>query len=69
MKFILKLNFEHALKTDWICLFSKGFLTESGKKRASVILSTEDQSSFQVTQMTIKVSLRFDFTVFIEKAG
>ncbi|XP_036975972.1 zinc finger ZZ-type and EF-hand domain-containing protein 1 isoform X2 [Acanthopagrus latus] len=32
-----------------------GFLTESGKKRASVILSTEDQSSFQVTQMTIKV--------------
>uniref|UniRef100_A0A671TYH1 Zinc finger ZZ-type and EF-hand domain containing 1 n=1 Tax=Sparus aurata TaxID=8175 RepID=A0A671TYH1_SPAAU len=32
-----------------------GFLTESGKKRASVILSTEDQSNFQVTQMTIKV--------------
>ncbi|XP_034149248.1 LOW QUALITY PROTEIN: zinc finger ZZ-type and EF-hand domain-containing protein 1 [Esox lucius] len=32
-----------------------GFLTESGKKRASVILSTEDQSSFQVTQMKVKV--------------
>lgn len=32
-----------------------GFLTESGKKRASVILSTEDQSNFQVTQMKIKV--------------
>ncbi|KAL2094997.1 hypothetical protein ACEWY4_009716 [Coilia grayii] len=32
-----------------------GFLTEAGKKRASVILSTEDQSSFQVTQIKIKV--------------
>ncbi|CDQ81499.1 unnamed protein product [Oncorhynchus mykiss] len=32
-----------------------GFLTESGKKRASVILSTEDQSNFQVTQMKVKV--------------
>ncbi|KAJ7997345.1 hypothetical protein DPEC_G00228020 [Dallia pectoralis] len=32
-----------------------GFLTESGKKRASVILSTEDQSNFQVTQMKLKV--------------
>uniref|UniRef100_A0A665UYY4 Zinc finger, ZZ-type with EF hand domain 1 n=1 Tax=Echeneis naucrates TaxID=173247 RepID=A0A665UYY4_ECHNA len=32
-----------------------GFLTESGKKKASVILSTEDQSNFQVTQMKIKV--------------
>ncbi|RVE63589.1 hypothetical protein OJAV_G00137730 [Oryzias javanicus] len=32
-----------------------GFLTESGRKKASVILSTEDQSSFQVTQMKIKV--------------
>ncbi|XP_041807765.1 zinc finger ZZ-type and EF-hand domain-containing protein 1 [Chelmon rostratus] len=32
-----------------------GFLTESGKKKASVILSTEDQSNFQVTQMRIKV--------------
>ncbi|XP_034034875.1 zinc finger ZZ-type and EF-hand domain-containing protein 1 [Thalassophryne amazonica] len=32
-----------------------GFLTESGKKKASVILSTEDQSTFQVTQMKIKV--------------
>ncbi|XP_046876692.1 LOW QUALITY PROTEIN: zinc finger ZZ-type and EF-hand domain-containing protein 1 [Hypomesus transpacificus] len=32
-----------------------GFLTESGRKRASVILSTEDQSTFQVTQMKIKV--------------
>ncbi|KAF7655072.1 hypothetical protein LDENG_00061510 [Lucifuga dentata] len=32
-----------------------GFLTESGRKRASVILSTEDQSNFQVTQMKIKV--------------
>ncbi|XP_061596133.1 zinc finger ZZ-type and EF-hand domain-containing protein 1 isoform X1 [Cololabis saira] len=32
-----------------------GFLTESGKRKASVILSTEDQSSFQVTQMKIKV--------------
>uniref|UniRef100_A0A3Q2PLQ1 Zinc finger ZZ-type and EF-hand domain containing 1 n=1 Tax=Fundulus heteroclitus TaxID=8078 RepID=A0A3Q2PLQ1_FUNHE len=31
------------------------FLTESGKKKASVILSTEDQSNFQVTQMKIKV--------------
>lgn len=34
---------------------SSGFLTESGRKKASVILSTEDQSSFQVTQMKIKV--------------
>uniref|UniRef100_A0A8C9TVL8 Zinc finger ZZ-type and EF-hand domain containing 1 n=1 Tax=Scleropages formosus TaxID=113540 RepID=A0A8C9TVL8_SCLFO len=32
-----------------------GFLTESGKRRASVILSTEDQTSFQVTQMKVKV--------------
>uniref|UniRef100_A0AAY4E5U1 Zinc finger ZZ-type and EF-hand domain-containing protein 1 n=1 Tax=Denticeps clupeoides TaxID=299321 RepID=A0AAY4E5U1_9TELE len=32
-----------------------GFLTESGKRRASVILSTEDQSCFQVTQIKIKV--------------
>ncbi|XP_062414058.1 zinc finger ZZ-type and EF-hand domain-containing protein 1 isoform X3 [Pungitius pungitius] len=32
-----------------------GFLTESGKKKASVILSTEDQSNFQITQMKIKV--------------
>ncbi|XP_041864265.1 zinc finger ZZ-type and EF-hand domain-containing protein 1 [Melanotaenia boesemani] len=32
-----------------------GFLSESGKRKASVILSTEDQSSFQVTQMKIKV--------------
>ncbi|XP_061557820.1 zinc finger ZZ-type and EF-hand domain-containing protein 1 isoform X2 [Phycodurus eques] len=32
-----------------------GFLTESGKKKASVILSTEDQSNFQVTQMKINV--------------
>uniref|UniRef100_A0A8C2ZTX9 Zinc finger ZZ-type and EF-hand domain containing 1 n=1 Tax=Cyclopterus lumpus TaxID=8103 RepID=A0A8C2ZTX9_CYCLU len=32
-----------------------GFLTESGRKRASVILSTEDQSNFQITQMKIKV--------------
>ncbi|KAM3601090.1 uncharacterized protein V6R79_007539 [Siganus canaliculatus] len=32
-----------------------GFLTESGRKKASVILSTEDQSNFQVTQMRIKV--------------
>uniref|UniRef100_A0AAZ3PWD1 Zinc finger ZZ-type and EF-hand domain containing 1 n=1 Tax=Oncorhynchus tshawytscha TaxID=74940 RepID=A0AAZ3PWD1_ONCTS len=31
-----------------------GFLTESGKKRASVILSTEDQSNFQVTQMKVR---------------
>uniref|UniRef100_A0A8C5GIX1 Zinc finger, ZZ-type with EF hand domain 1 n=1 Tax=Gouania willdenowi TaxID=441366 RepID=A0A8C5GIX1_GOUWI len=32
-----------------------GFLSESGKKKASIILSTEDQSNFQVTQMRIKV--------------
>ncbi|XP_049325560.1 zinc finger ZZ-type and EF-hand domain-containing protein 1 [Astyanax mexicanus] len=32
-----------------------GFLTESGKRRASVILSTEDQTCFQVTQLRIKV--------------
>lgn len=32
-----------------------GFLTENGKKKASIILSTEDQSNFQVTQMKIKV--------------
>uniref|UniRef100_A0A3B4C7N7 Zinc finger, ZZ-type with EF hand domain 1 n=1 Tax=Pygocentrus nattereri TaxID=42514 RepID=A0A3B4C7N7_PYGNA len=32
-----------------------GFLTESGKRRASVILSTEDQTCFQVTQIRIKV--------------
>ena len=38
-------------------MFCTGFLTESGKKRASVILSTEDQSNFQVTQMKVKVSV------------
>ncbi|XP_066513503.1 zinc finger ZZ-type and EF-hand domain-containing protein 1 [Hoplias malabaricus] len=32
-----------------------GFLTESGRRRASVILSTEDQTCFQVTQIRIKV--------------
>ncbi|KAI4877405.1 hypothetical protein NFI96_011706 [Prochilodus magdalenae] len=32
-----------------------GFLTESGKRRASVILSTEAQTCFQVTQIRIKV--------------
>ncbi|XP_072302754.1 zinc finger ZZ-type and EF-hand domain-containing protein 1 isoform X2 [Eucyclogobius newberryi] len=32
-----------------------GFLTENGKRKASIILSTEDQSNFQVTQMKIKV--------------
>ncbi|XP_035382867.1 zinc finger ZZ-type and EF-hand domain-containing protein 1 isoform X1 [Electrophorus electricus] len=32
-----------------------GFLTESGKRRASVILSTEDQTCFQVTQLRVKV--------------
>uniref|UniRef100_A0A3B5B598 Zinc finger ZZ-type and EF-hand domain containing 1 n=1 Tax=Stegastes partitus TaxID=144197 RepID=A0A3B5B598_9TELE len=32
-----------------------GFLTESGRRKASIILSTEDQSNFQVTQMKIKV--------------
>ncbi|XP_023145659.2 zinc finger ZZ-type and EF-hand domain-containing protein 1 [Amphiprion ocellaris] len=32
-----------------------GFLTESSRRKASVILSTEDQSNFQVTQMKIKV--------------
>lgn len=35
-----------------------GFLTESGKKKASVILSTQDQSTFLVTQMRIKVRRR-----------
>lgn len=35
-----------------------GFLTESGKKKASVILSTQDQSTFLVTQMRIKVRPR-----------
>ncbi|KAJ8412355.1 hypothetical protein AAFF_G00126910 [Aldrovandia affinis] len=32
-----------------------GFLSENGRKRASIILSTEDQTSFQVTQIKIKV--------------
>ncbi|KAF3706699.1 Zinc finger ZZ-type and EF-hand domain-containing protein 1 [Channa argus] len=32
-----------------------GFLTESGQRKASVILSTEDHSNFQITQMKIKV--------------
>uniref|UniRef100_A0A3Q3B408 Zinc finger, ZZ-type with EF hand domain 1 n=1 Tax=Kryptolebias marmoratus TaxID=37003 RepID=A0A3Q3B408_KRYMA len=32
-----------------------GFLTESGRRKATVILSTEDQSNFQVIQMKIKV--------------
>ncbi|XP_019750672.1 zinc finger ZZ-type and EF-hand domain-containing protein 1 [Hippocampus comes] len=32
-----------------------GFLTESGKRKATVILSTEDQSNFQVTQMKVNV--------------
>uniref|UniRef100_A0A671K9G3 Zinc finger ZZ-type and EF-hand domain-containing protein 1-like n=1 Tax=Sinocyclocheilus anshuiensis TaxID=1608454 RepID=A0A671K9G3_9TELE len=32
-----------------------GFLTENGKRKASVILSTENQSCFQVTQIKIKV--------------
>lgn len=36
-------------------LTGDGFLTESGKKKASVILSTQDQSTFLVTQMRIKV--------------
>lgn len=34
-----------------------GFLTENGKRKASVILSTENQSCFQVTQIKMKVSL------------
>lgn len=38
-------------------MFLTGFLTQSGKKKASVILSTEDQNNFQVTQMKISVSL------------
>lgn len=42
---------------------SKGFLTESGKKKATVILSTEDQSNFQVTQMRVKVRLCLVFTI------
>lgn len=32
-----------------------GFLTETGKTRASIILSTGTESSFQVTQIRIKV--------------
>ncbi|XP_076867897.1 LOW QUALITY PROTEIN: zinc finger ZZ-type and EF-hand domain-containing protein 1 [Brachyhypopomus gauderio] len=32
-----------------------GFLTESSKRRASVILSTVDQTCFQVTQLRVKV--------------
>nr|XP_055055394.1 zinc finger ZZ-type and EF-hand domain-containing protein 1 isoform X3 [Misgurnus anguillicaudatus] len=32
-----------------------GFLTENGKRKASVILSTENQSCFQVTQIKMKV--------------
>ncbi|KAG9341464.1 hypothetical protein JZ751_019274 [Albula glossodonta] len=32
-----------------------GFLSESGRKKASIILSTEDQTCFQVTQIKIKV--------------
>ncbi|TRY99292.1 hypothetical protein DNTS_003987 [Danionella cerebrum] len=32
-----------------------GFLTENAKRKASVILSTENQSCFQVTQIKIKV--------------
>ncbi|XP_048874070.1 zinc finger ZZ-type and EF-hand domain-containing protein 1 [Brienomyrus brachyistius] len=32
-----------------------GFLTETGKKKATIILSTADQTSFQVTQIKIRV--------------
>lgn len=43
-----------------------GFLTESGKTRASVILSTEDQTCFQVTQIRIKVSRLLRTTHWLE---
>lgn len=51
----LILNIPPILAECFCC--SEGFLTESGRKKASVILSTEDQSNFQVTQMRIKVRL------------
>lgn len=38
-------------------LIFAGFLTETGKTRASVILSTGTESAFQVTQIRIKVGL------------
>lgn len=52
-----QLQHEQAFKCNGMFLPLKGFLTESGRKRASVILSTEDQSNFQITQMKIKVRL------------
>lgn len=36
--------------------FCLGFLTETGKTRASIILSTGNEMSLQVTQIRIKVS-------------
>ncbi|XP_033924712.1 zinc finger ZZ-type and EF-hand domain-containing protein 1 [Melopsittacus undulatus] len=43
---------ENLLVEPWT---GDGFLTETGKTRASVILSTGTESSFQVTQIRIKV--------------
>uniref|UniRef100_A0A8C5T9N4 Zinc finger ZZ-type and EF-hand domain containing 1 n=1 Tax=Malurus cyaneus samueli TaxID=2593467 RepID=A0A8C5T9N4_9PASS len=43
---------ENLLVEPWT---GDGFLTETGKTRASIILSTGTESSFQVTQMRIKV--------------
>ncbi|XP_061326363.1 zinc finger ZZ-type and EF-hand domain-containing protein 1 isoform X2 [Pezoporus flaviventris] len=43
---------ENLLMEPWT---GDGFLTETGKTRASIILSTGTESSFQVTQIRIKV--------------
>lgn len=40
-----------------VLIASLGFLTETGKTRASIILSTGTESSFQVTQIRIKVQV------------
>lgn len=43
------------IQTPSVPTAALGFLTETGKTRASIILSTGTESSFQVTQIRIKV--------------
>lgn len=43
------------IQTHSVPTAALGFLTETGKTRASIILSTGTESSFQVTQIRIKV--------------
>lgn len=43
------------IQTHSVPTAALGFLTETGRTRASIILSTGTESSFQVTQIRIKV--------------